>query len=59
MFMVTRDAADDVYVDAESYEVEDGDLVFYDDEGSETGRVKAETWDAVVKPASFDDLQAE
>lgn len=53
MFMVTREGVDDLYVEAADYDVEDGDLVFMDDEGAEVGRVKAETWDAVVRPADL------
>lgn len=60
MHCVVMNFADDLYVEAEDYEVdEDGDLVFLaaDDEGEfesedgmvEVGRVKACVWSAVFR----------
>jgi hypothetical protein len=39
MFMVSRDGCEDIYARAADYSMEDGDLVFLNDEGSECGRV--------------------
>ena len=39
MFMVSRDGCEDIYAHAEDYSMEDGDLVFLNEEGSECGRV--------------------
>lgn len=65
MFMVVMSCSEDLFVEADDYEVdEDGDLVFLDvdeDEDSdsedgfvEVGRVQANRWEAVV-PADLDD----
>ena len=39
MFMVSRDGCEDIYARAEDYSMEDGDLVFLNDDGIEVGRV--------------------
>lgn len=58
MFMVVMTFSEDVFVDADDYEVdEDGDLVFStvreDDDGEdisvETGRFKEDVWAAVLE----------
>ena len=66
MFCVVMSFSDDLFVDAEDYEVdEDGDLVFlntdeedeYESEDGmvEVGRVPAGKWDAVVAVEAEDD----
>lgn len=55
MFMVSRDGAEDIYIDAHSYAMVDSDLVFYDAEDLETGRVVAFSQgegNAVFRPAA-------
>ena len=39
MFMVSRDGCEDIYARAADYSMEDGDLVFLNDDGCECGRV--------------------